>query len=145
MPKSFSCRRIIRVINLFILKNFHFLLGTHSSDDALVKERKCSTIVKHYHSLLKKTIKWNNLILSGYLISFVTETWNLPSLCRYQFDLVHQLWSFSQNRCAVTIRVLTPHNFHWLTYLYLTSVENQWIMRCVFGSNFPCIHISQDS
>ena len=27
--------------------------GTHSSDDALVKERKRSTIVKHYHSLLK--------------------------------------------------------------------------------------------
>ena len=35
------------------VKNFHFLLGTHSSDDALVKERKRSTIVKHYHSLLK--------------------------------------------------------------------------------------------
>ena len=35
------------------VKNFHFLLGTHSSDDAPVKERERSTIVKHYHSLLK--------------------------------------------------------------------------------------------
>ena len=36
--------------------------GTHSSDDDLVKERKLSTISKHYHSLLK-TIKWYNPIL----------------------------------------------------------------------------------
>ena len=35
------------------VKKFHFLLGTHSSDDALVKERKRSTIAKHYYSLLK--------------------------------------------------------------------------------------------
>ena len=35
----------------------HILITTPyrlSSDDALVKERKRSTIVKHYHSLLKK-------------------------------------------------------------------------------------------
>ena len=31
------------------------------SDDTLVEEKKCSTIVKHYHSL-PKTIKWNNPI-----------------------------------------------------------------------------------
>ena len=43
---------------------FHFLLGTQSSDEALVKERKRSIIFKHYHSLLKNNqVEQSNITL----------------------------------------------------------------------------------
>ena len=45
--------------------NFHFLLGTHSCDDALVKECKDSTIFKHYHSLLKNNLVEQSKVKKG--------------------------------------------------------------------------------